>query len=83
MNKNFENLACDTCIHQEVCKKRDQYVDLCKAVFNAKYSLPVAQIDNQFELVRNVDFITLFPPCCNYYMDVPSIALPRCNCDDE
>ena len=65
----IKEVSCTLCAHQEVCAYKQDYIDILKAVENARVSVVKDDSDGGFssKKVADYDFISGISVGCRYY----------------
>ena len=69
MTDCVKKTLCDSCEHREVCVYKPDYLNILKAVENARVSVVKETTDGGFssKKIADYDFISGISICCHYY----------------
>ena len=67
MSDIYNEPVCAKCIHLNVCKYKEEYIDLVNQMRNQTISLSDDNEKKSLKSVRDVDFVKFQDPLCKYY----------------
>lgn len=69
MAEGIKETLCTRCVHKDVCAYKPDYLNILKAVENARVSVAKETSDGGFSAkkVIDYDFISGISICCRYY----------------
>lgn len=66
----IKEVSCTRCLHQEVCKHKQDFLDICNAVSSSTVNRPCEDGKKvQITPVTNFDCFCDIYVCCRYYHD--------------
>lgn len=67
MNNGVKETACTHCVHREFCIHKQNFLDICNAVFNASVYKETTDNKHSMQKVTNYDCLGDIEVNCRYY----------------